>query len=262
MKKTSLIIICFLLTIACRAEAAPRIISLAPNATEILFSIGLGDFIIGVDDFSNYPEGVRDIERLGTFNNPNMERIILLKPGYILMNSGLGKAREDYLTGLGIKVIKVSPKNMEGLYSDIRMLGAAFNKERNAENLIKDMRSRINAVSGRAKGRTGPKVFVQLFDDPLVTVSSFISDVIRLAGGKNIAWDIKDESGIFSYETLIDRNPDIILAIGFSDHNNFPAYINAVKNKRIYRGLNPDLILRPGPRSAEAVEMLNRVFYE
>jgi iron complex transport system substrate-binding protein len=249
---------CFLLAIACQAEAAPRIISLAPNTTEILFSIGMGDSIIGVDDFSDYPEEVNNIERLGTFNNPNMERIVLLKPDYILVNSGLEKNREDYLKSLGIKIIKISPRTMEGLYADIRELGVFFNKEKNAGDLIEDMRIRIADVSRNKKGAE-PKVFIQLFDDPLVTVSSFISDVIRLAGGKNIASDIKDDAGIFSYETLIDRNPDIVLVIGFSESDNLPGSINAVRNKMIYKDLDPDIFLRPGPRSVEAIEKLSGV---
>nr|MBU1327948.1 ABC transporter substrate-binding protein [Candidatus Omnitrophota bacterium] len=263
MKKISLLLISavFLLVIACKAETIPRIISLAPNATEILYSLGLGSSIIGVDDFSNYPEEAKNIERLGTFNNPNIEKIILLKPEYLLVNSGLGKAKEEYLNSLGIKIIKVSPKTIEGLYVDIRKLGIIFNKEQNAENIIQDMQFRIERVSQTRRGVT-PKVFVQLFDDPLVTVSSFISDIIRLAGGENIASDIKDEAGIFSYEALIDRNPDIILVVGFSGNTSNSNTINAIKNKKIYRDLDPDLILRPGPRAAETIEMLNKIFYE
>ncbi|MFA5389600.1 MAG: helical backbone metal receptor [Candidatus Omnitrophota bacterium] len=261
MKKIFLIIVVLSLTSLCSAEAAPRVISLAPNTTEILFSLGLGDSIVGLDDFSNYPEGVRNIERLGTFNNPNMERIILLKPDYILINSGLEKAREDYLMSLGVKIIKVSPKTMDGLYSDIRELGEIFNKKENAEALIIEMRSKIEDVSRNIKGKA-PKVFIQLFDDPLITVSSFISDTIRLAGGENIAQDMKDDTGIFSYEALIERDPDIILVAGFSGNSIGFHSISAVKNKRIYRDLDPDLILRPGPRAAEAVEKLNRIFYE
>lgn len=261
MKKIFLITVSFLLIIGHRAEAAYRIISLAPNTTEILYSLDLGSSIVGIDDFSNYPEEVKNIERMGTFNNPNMERIILLKPDYILINSGLGRAREDYLSSLGIKIIKVSPKTIEDLYNDIRKIGQVFNKERNAENIILDMQFRIKNVSHTRRG-AAPKVFVQLFDDPLVTVSSFISDIIRLAGGENIALDIKDDAGIFSYEALINRNPDIILVIGFSGNTSNSNSINAVKNKRIYRNLNPDLILRPGPRSAETIEMLNKIFYE
>ncbi len=147
---------------------------------------------------------------------------------------------------------------MEGLYGDIRKLGTIFNKEKNAEDLIKDMQFRIENVS-KNKRSAEPKVFVQLFDDPLVTVSSFISDVIRLAGGKNIAFDMKDDAGIFSYEALIDRNPDIILVLGFSRNANFSSSINAVRNKMIYRDLDPDIFLRPGPRSIEAIEKLSKI---
>jgi iron complex transport system substrate-binding protein len=257
--KVFLIMACLLSISACRLEAAaPRIISLAPNTTEILFSIGLGSSIIAIDSFSDYPEEVEYIERIGTFNNPDMERIILLKPDYILVNAGLEKNMEDYLNNLGIKIIKISPKKMEELYGDIRKLGTIFNKEKNAENLIKDMQSRIENISKNKRGAE-PKVFVQLFDDPLTTVSSFVSDIIRLAGGKNIALDIKDDAGIFSYEALIDRNPDIILELGFSGSDNFPESINAVRNKMIYRDLDPDIFLRPGPRSVEAIEKLNKI---
>jgi len=258
MKKVLVFIFLLFLALEGKAEPTPRIISLAPNTTEILFSLGLGSSIVGVDDFSNYPEEAKNIERLGAFNNPNIERIILLKPDYILVNSGLGRAREDYFNSLGIKVIKISPKKMEGLYGDIRKLGMIFNKERNAEDLIKDMQARIENVS-KNKRSTEPKVFVQLFDDPLITVSSFISDVIRLAGGKNIASDIKDDAGIFSYEALIDRNPDIILVLGFSRNVSFSSSINAVRNKMIYRDLDPDIFLRPGPRSVEAIEQLREI---
>ncbi len=261
MIRILIFIFTIVLTAGCYAEPAHRIISLAPNTTEILYSLDLGSSIVGIDDFSNYPEEVKNIERMGTFNNPNMERIILLKPDYILINSGLGRAREDYLSSLGIKIIKVSPKTIEDLYNDIRKIGQVFNKERNAESIILDMQFRIKNVSHARRG-AAPKVFVQLFDDPLVTASSFISDIIRLAGGENIASDIKDNAGIFSYEALIDRNPDIILVVGFSGNTSNSNSINAVKNKKIYKNLNPDLILRPGPRAAETIEMLNKIFYE
>jgi iron complex transport system substrate-binding protein len=258
MKKIFFITMILLSAIASRAETAPRIISLAPNTTEILFSLGLGSSIVGLDEFSNYPEDVKNIERIGTFNNPNMERMILLKPDYILVNAGMDKNREDYLKSLGVKIIKVSPKTMEDLYGDVRKIGKIFNKEEDAEAIVRNMRSRIENAS-RDKKSPAPKVFVQLFDDPLTTVSSFVSDIIRLAGGENIARDIKDDAGIFSYEALVDRNPDIILELGFSGSDNFPKSINAVRNKMIYRDLDPDIFLRPGPRSVDAIEQLSEI---
>jgi iron complex transport system substrate-binding protein len=250
-----------LLTEPCWAETGHRIISLAPNTTEILFALGLGDYIVGVDEFSNYPDKAKNIERVGSFNNPNIENIILLKPDFIIVNTELENDKADYLKGMGIKIMVISPKNIEGLCNDIKTLGAVFDREKNAEAIIKDIKIRTRDVSHNIKGER-PKVFVQLFDDPLITVSSFISDIIGLAGGDNIAQDIKAEAGIFSYEALIQRNPDIIIIIGFSGNANFPDSINAVKNNKVYKNLDPDILLRPGPRVIEAIEQLNRIFYE
>ncbi len=260
MKKIVFLLIFSLIALECHAGQS-RIVSLAPNVTEILFALGLGDSIIGVDKYSDYPEEAKKIERLGTFDRPNIERTILLKPDYIFVSSGMGIDRLSYLEGLGVKVIKISSKSMDELRKDIAMLGVMFDRKPRARLLIEDIERRINNVSNNIKGER-PKVFVQLFDDPLVTVSSFIGDLIELAGGKNIAWDVKQDAGLFSYEVLIERNPDIIITCGFSEDMNLPPSINAVKNNRIYKDMDPNILLRPGPRAIDAIEQLNRLFYE
>jgi len=250
------------LFIATVAKAEPyRIASLAPSTTEILFALGLGDSIVGIDEYSDYPSEAKSIDRIGTFARPNIEKIILLRPDCILVNTNLAKNTLDYLMSLGVNVIKVSPKNVDELCSDIEMLGARFGKENQAKSITQDIKLRIKKVSMRI-GKDRPKVFVQLFDDPLVTVSFFIGDAIRLAGGENIAWDVKSEAGLFSVEQLIERNPDIIIAVGFSKDMLLPSSINAVKNNRIYKDINPNILLRPGPRIIEGIEELNRIFYE
>ncbi|MFC1666733.1 ABC transporter substrate-binding protein, partial [Candidatus Omnitrophota bacterium] len=100
MKKIVFLILFLLFALECRAEPH-RIISLAPNATEILFALGLEQSIVAVDEYSNYPEKVRQIERIGAFNNPNIERMILLRPDYILVNADMDKELSDYLERLG-----------------------------------------------------------------------------------------------------------------------------------------------------------------
>ncbi|MFA4992123.1 MAG: helical backbone metal receptor [Candidatus Omnitrophota bacterium] len=247
---------------ACFAGEEYRIVSLAPNATEILFSLDLGDSIVGVDEYSNFPEEAREIQKVGSFDKPNMEMITLLRPDIILVNTDLEKDKADYLGRLGARVIKISPKSVEGLCRDIESLGSVLGRETEAGFLAQDMRQRIRRISEDNGGKTRPKVFLQLFDDPLVTGSSFMGDIIDLAGGDNIARDVKDDAGIFSMEMLIDRNPDIILVMGFSDKAGFPGSINAVRNNRIYKDLNPDVFLRPGPRTIEAIERLDRIFHE
>ncbi|MBU4343218.1 MAG: ABC transporter substrate-binding protein [Candidatus Omnitrophica bacterium] len=260
MKKIVLLLTFLLIALECQAGQY-RIVSLAPNVTEILFALGLGDSIVGVDKYSDYPEEAKKIERLGTFDKPNIERIILLKPDYIFVSSDMGIDRLSYLEGLGVKVIKISPKSIDELRKGIAMLGIIFDRKPQARLLIEDMEHRINNVSHNIKGKR-PKVFVQLFDDPLVTVSFFIGDLIELAGGKNIAWDVKEGAGLFSYEVLIERNPDIIIVCGFSRGMNLPPSINAVRNNRIYKDIDPNILLRPGPRAIDAIEELNRLFYE
>jgi len=238
-----------------------RIVSLAPSTTEILFTLGLGDSVVGIDEYSDYPSDVKSIDRIGNFARPNIEKIILLRPDYILVNTDIAKDTFSYLEDLGIKIIKVSPKSVDELCNEIEMLGATFGKENQAKSITQDIRSRIRKVS-RSIEKDKPKVFIQLFDDPLVTVSFFIGDAIRLAGGENIAWDVKDHAGLFSVEQLIERNPDIIIAVGFSEGMLLPSSISAVKNNRIYKDMNPSILLRPGPRIIDAIEELNKIFYE
>ena len=260
MKKAALFILIFF--IAAKAYARePRIVSLAPNTTEILFALGLADCVVAVDRYSDYPEEAKNIKRLGDFNDPSIEDLILLRPGYILVNTDMPADRRSYLEGLGVKIVKVSPKTVEGLFHDIERLGDLFNRRHKASELTEAIKVRLKALPAD-KGKNKPKVFIQLFDDPLVTASSFISDVIRLAGGENISSDIKEDAGLFSMEELIKRDPDIIIMIGFSSGSVIPASVRAVRDNRIIRNINPDILLRPGPRAIDAIEVLNKLFYE
>ncbi len=238
-----------------------RIVSLAPNITEMLFAIGMGDNIVGVDNYSNYPEAALVIRKVGTFFRPNMERIILLKPDYVFAHRDMSDDEGEYLRGLGVKVKSLSPGSIEEICDSIEELGQIFGKEREADEITAEIRNRIKLLQKDIK-KEKPRVFIQLFDDPLITGAAFLGDVIEAAGGTNIAWDVRKDSGMFSYELLIKRNPDIVLIAGFSDVENLPASINAVKNKRVYGNLDLDILLRPGPRVLESVEALHRIFYE
>lgn len=260
MKKTVLLVLLFFVVAKAYAQE-PRIISLAPNTTEILFALGLGDYVVAVDEYSDYPERVKDIKRVGNFNRPSVENIILLKPDYIMINTDMPSDRKAYLENLGIEIIKISPKTVEGLFRDIERLGDLFNKKEKALDLIEGSRNRLKVLPVSAI-KNKPKVFVQLFDDPLVTISSFISDVIKLAGGENVASDIREDAGLFSMEELINRNPDIIIVIGFSSGSAIPSSVKAVRDNRIVEGMDPDILLRPGPRIIDAIEALNALFYE
>lgn len=244
----------------CKA-AEHRIVSLAPNATEILFALGLEDSIVAVDRYSDYPEEAKMLKEVGTFVAPDIEKIILMKPDYLLVGANIDHGMAGYLRAIGVEIIKVSPQSVDGLCRDILMLGNIFEKADQAAGIVNDIKDRISKITRRTE-KSKPRVFVQLFNDPLITGSAFIGDVIELAGGENIAWDVKSDAGLFTYEVLIDRDPDIIIGVGFLDSSGVLESINAMKNVRVYNDLDPDILLRPGPRTIDAIEELNRIFYD
>ncbi len=244
----------------CRA-AQHRIVSLAPNATEILFALGLKDSIVAVDRYSDYPEEARKLDKVGTFVYPDIEKIILMRPDYLLVGASIDHGMAGYLKARGVEIIKVSPGSVDELCKDILMLGNIFKKVDQAAGIVNDIKDRVSKIARRTE-KSKPKVFVQLFNDPLITGSAFIGDVVERAGGENIAWDVKSDAGLFSYEALIDRDPDIIIEVGFLGSSGVLESINAMKKVRVYNDLNPDILLRPGPRTIDAIEELNRIFYD
>lgn len=246
-----------------------RYISLAPSTTEILFALGLDEEIAGVSLFCNYPEEAKSKEKVGTFSQPNIEKILALKPD-IIFCTGLEQApviRE--LRQLNLKVYVSDPSNIEELFNSIREIGKITDKKNEAEILIKSMEQDIEEINSKVKlipQKNRPKVFVEIWHEPLITAgkNSFIDELITLAGGINISHDTKRPYSYFSPEQAIRRNPDCIILAYMSEEKPLKIIqerigwkeISAVKNNRIYNDINPDLLLRPGPRLSQGLEEL------
>ena len=238
-----------------------RYISLAPSTTEILFALGLDKEIAGVSSYCNYPPKAKTKKSVGNFSNPNIEKILSLKPDYIFC-TGLEQAPiVTELKRLGLKVYISDPRNIKELFESIRDIGRITQKDKEAENLIRDMQTQIDDITSLVKlipENRRLKVFIEIFDDPLTTAGrgTFIDEIITMAGGINIAGDTKRAYTIFSQEEVIKRNPDCII-IAYMGRKN-PAKlmlerfawdsISAVKNNRLYNDIDPDTLLRPGPR--------------
>ncbi len=251
-----------------------RIISLAPSTTEILFALGLGDQIVGVSSFCNYPPQAQNKEKVGDFSQPNIEKILFLKPDYIFC-TGLEQASSVLeLRSLNLKVYVADPENIEDLFGSIRDIADITGKTKEAEGLINWMQSEIQQVSSQVKSTAEskrPKVFIEIWHDPLTTAGkgSFIDELITLAGGVNIAHDTRRAYSIFSPEEVIRRDPDCII-LAYMDQEE-PATlvagrfgwggISAVKNKRLYNDINPDTLLRPGPRIVKGLKELYKRLY-
>lgn len=248
-----------------------RIISLAPSTTEILFSLGLAEEVVGVSTFCNYPPEAQKKEKVGTFSQPDVEKIFSLRPD-IIFATGLEQATPvGKLRKLGFNVYICDPSNMEELFESIAQIAKLSGKEKEAALLIAQMRSKIKDIKKRIAGISydeRPRVFVEIWHDPLMTAGkgSFLDELIDLAGGINIAHDAPRPFSRFSPEQVIKRNPDCIILGYMSNKYDFKrrvgwGKINAVKNSRIYDDISSDIFLRPGPRLTEGLEQIHKRLY-
>ena len=251
-----------------------RVVSLAPSTTEILFALGLDEEIVGVSLFCNYPEEAQAKEKIGTFSQPNIEKILSLKPD-IIFCTGLEQAPViGKLRQLSLRLYVSDPSSVEELFDSIREMGELIGKEKNADILIDKMKKDLEAIQSKVKSipeEDRVKVFVEFWNDPLMSAGrdSFIDELITLAGGINIAHDTQRAYSYFSPEQVIKRDPDCIVLAYMVNEDAASAIrkrlgwreISAVKNNRIYNDINPDILLRPGPRLVEGLKELHNRLY-
>ena len=273
MKKTILSVI-FLFIIFTGAQASPKYISLAPSTTEILFALGLDEEIVGVSSFCNYPPQTITKVNVGDFSHPNMEKIISLKPDYIFC-TGLEQAPAiEELRSLGFNVYVADPKTVEELLRTIVDIAAITRRGKEANALIWDMKTEIDKIKEKVKPipkHLRVKVFIEIWYEPLMTAGggSFVDELITLAGGVNIAHNIPRPYSYFSAENVIRFNPGCIIMAYMDKENPLELIegrsgwdtIKAVKNKQVFNDINPDTLLRPGPRIIEGLKELYKRLY-
>ena len=257
------------------AEPAQKIVSLAPSNTEILFAIGAGSQVIGLDDFSNFPAEVEGIPTVGGTSDYNLEKIVELGPDLVLAaeinNPEDVKAIED----LGITIFYLSnPDDMEGMYENLRTVAKLTGHSESTEELILSLQDRVQSVTEKIAGvEDRPAVFYELDGtDPAKPWTSgpgtFITLLIEMAGGKNIGAELDLPWAQISQEELIVQNPDIIL-LGDAQWGTTPEMvadrpgwdvIKAVQEGKVLP-FNDDLVSRPGPRLVDGLEDLAQAIH-
>jgi iron complex transport system substrate-binding protein len=249
-----------------------RIVSLAPNVTEILFGLGLDEEIVGVSIHSNFPEKAKSKVRVGSYIRLDFEKIASLNPDLIIA-TGAGNTRDmvDRLGKLGLQTYVIYPKDFRDILQSIAHIGQVVNREKEARAIIEGMRKRSERVIDLTKSLPRPKVFIQIGDVPIVTVGkgSFADDLIRLAGGENIAGKEKEVYPRLGMEEILKRSPEVIVISSMNPTGDYQKILQewtrwktipAVKNGRIYL-IDSDLLDRPSPRIIEGLEELARVFH-
>jgi len=264
MKKIFIIFLA-LLAAGCGLKKPPsdsqRIISLSPAATEILFALGSKN-VAGVSNSCNYPPSAAKLPKMGGAWTPYVEEIATAKPGivFVIKNSS-AKTR---LENLGIKVIEIPEVyDFTGLLENIDLIGSAVNLETG------NLKSKItrDMDSSATKLQTRPRVFI-VIDNGLWTAGneSFINFLVNAAGGENIYGLTSSPYFQTSWEDVVEQNPDVIIFLtpAGEDLKNRPlsGKISAVKNGNIFilKQEEIDIISRPGPRTPQAVSILNKLF--
>ena len=249
-----------------------RIVSLAPNITEILFRLGLDEEIVGVSIHCNFPEKAKSKVRVGSYISLDFEKITSLRPDLIIA-TGAGNTRDmvDRLGKLGFHSYVLYPKNFDDILKSILYIGQVVNRDKEAKQITEEMRKRSQRVIELTKDLPRPKVFIQIADAPIVTVGkgSFADDLIRLAGGENIAGKEKEVYPRFGMEEILKRSPEVIVISSMNPKGDYQKILQewnrwktlpAVKNGRIHL-IDSDLLDRPSPRIIDGLEELARVLH-
>jgi iron complex transport system substrate-binding protein len=244
------------------AQSAPRIVSLSPHITELLFAAGAGARIVGVDGASDYPPAARQIPRLGEVAALDMEGLLRLAPSLIIIwETGTPPRVRAELERLHLQVLVTEQRKLDDIGQVLVEFGRLAGTSPVADEAARRYRADLALLRARYEGRTRLKVFYQVWDRPLYTLSGehVVSEMISLCGGDNIFAEVTQLAPIVDREAVLARNPDVILigAAGpdgdaqAADWNRFPN-LKAVRERNVF-AVNPSLVGRMAPRILEGV---------
>ena len=249
-------------------QAPKRIVSLAPHATELLFEVGAGSRIVGAVSYSDYPEEAKRIPRVGGYRSLDMEAIAALKPDVIVAwPSGNTPAQVEKLKQLGLPIYLSEPKRIIDIASALERYGTLTGNSDAAQQAVAKFNQQHAALRATYAGRPPVRVFYQIWNSPLITVSSdqIIGDAIRLCGGENIFASLPTLTTTVSLEAVLQADPEVIVASGMG--NRRPVWLDdwkrwprlrAAKRDQLHF-IPSDYINRPTPRLLQGAEMLCKV---
>lgn len=256
-------------------ESVPqRIVSHVPSITETLYALDLGEKIVGVSDYCDYPEEAKTKPKVGGYFTPNIEVIVSLAPDLVLTDGYVDEISK--LETLGIQFAVIQPNSIDDILKDIELLGNLTGQQEKATEIIDDMKERIDAVLKKVAPLSyRPKVFY-VFDATDTTKpwtagpGSFANELIQMAGGENVAAQAQGAWIQLNIEELVNSDPEIIIVdsmmgtavISPDEIKGLPGWkdTTAVKNNNIFV-VNGDLVNRTGPRIVQGLEAIARIIH-
>jgi iron complex transport system substrate-binding protein len=252
-----------------------RIVSLAPNLTEVLFGLGLDDRIVAVSNDSDYPPAAADKQKIGTFWQPNTEAIIAAKPDLIVtLTTEQQKSVAESLERMGYNVLASKIEKLDDLFVAIERIGAATGYNQQANELISNIRTRLDSLRSRFGSQDKVKVLWVVQAEPLRIVGrkTFINEMIELAGGENCIGPTLSRYPQIGTEEILTSDAEVIIQSAMGQDNidgqqqaaevfwKKWANLPAVKSNRIHV-IEADTVLRLGPRLPEGVELIARYLH-
>lgn len=246
-----------------------RIISIGPNVTEIIFALDKGDKLVGRSEFCDFPEETQDIGTVGDMQNPSIEKIVELKPDVVIVSTHFNREVMGKLEEVGIKIVGFyGDEDFDGVYSTIENIGTVLNATEKAQSVVKEMKNKVGDVLQRVEGRQPPTVYYVIsygdMGDYTAGGDTFIGQMIEMAGGINIAKDVKGWG--YSLEKIVENNPELIICSKYfnskEEIKNSHGYkdLDAIKNEMIFE-IDNNILDRQGVRLADGLVELAKIIH-
>jgi iron complex transport system substrate-binding protein len=268
------------LLLATANQAAPprRIVSLIPAVTEMLFAIGEGQRLVGVTSYDHYPPEVSRITRVGGLLDPDVERILALRPDLVVVYNTQVELKQR-LDRAGIGYYSYEHRALPDITATLREIGTRIGSADRANTAAADIEGAIGAIRSNLSGAPHPRTMLVFERDPLSLRNiyasggyGFLHDMLEAAGGQNVFADVKQQSVEVSTEIALARQPDVIIELWYGDSVktlDLPRQqqawaalgsVPAVRNHRVYE-LAGDEFVVPGPRVVDATRRLARTLH-
>ncbi|WP_271043165.1 cobalamin-binding protein [Pseudomonas sp. VB3] len=252
-----------LLAASASAMAVERVVSLAPSVSEIVVELGASDLLVGVLDGGERPDALRSLPSVGRYGQLDLERLLSLQPDLLLLWPGsVGPAQREQLKRLNIPVYVAEPHSLEQLSSQVEAIARQLGRADEGRQLAARLRQRLAELRQRYQRSQPLRVFYQVWNQPLYTVGGgqIISDALSVCGARNVFDDLKLPAPQVSIESVLQRDPEVILAADQAQLDDWKAWpqVAAVAQGRLL--IVPDKGLeRPSGQMVEAVGRLCQV---
>jgi iron complex transport system substrate-binding protein len=241
---------------------APRILSLAPNLTEIAYAAGAGGLLVGTVDYSDYPAAARQLPRVGDAWRVDVERVLALRPDVVLAwATGTPQATVGQLRRLGLNVVEVQTQRLADIPVALRSVGRLAGTEQVATQAAVRFEARVAEQRARYANRAPIATFIQIDDDPIYTVNGrhVISEIVELCGGRNVFAGLPQLAPPIDAEAVLAADPELILTTDDTITDPLAQWQRWPRLRAVAAGavfaLPSDLVTRAAPRLADGVEV-------